>query len=356
MFVRALTVSMLGAMALVFVPVNVHAAEDIVTDKVIGTEFPGRYKHPASFDQLANGDLYLAYYGGDGEYEDSKVYGMRKPKGADEWTTPEVIADTPFWGEGNPVVWQAPDGRVWLFYVQRYGDTWSDSRIKAKISDDGAKTWSDPFMVTWEKGTMVRARPIVLNNGDYLLPIYAEAGHDREHVGAGTASVFLRYDPETHHWNPTNKVTSRLGNLQPSAVQTDDDYLIAYSRRGGGYDPRDDGWLVRTESRDGGYTWSEGVETDFPNPNAATDFIKLDNGHLMLVYNDSMDDRTPLTVAISTDNDKTYPHRRNIGEGDNTFAYPVAIQTDDGKIHVIYTTNGRTTIMHAEFDEAAILK
>ena len=26
-------------------------------------------------------------------------------------------------------VWQAPDGVVWLYYVVRYGDTWSSSRI-----------------------------------------------------------------------------------------------------------------------------------------------------------------------------------------------------------------------------------
>jgi hypothetical protein len=32
-------------------------ADDIVTTKVIGTEFPGKYKHPASFTELDNGDL-----------------------------------------------------------------------------------------------------------------------------------------------------------------------------------------------------------------------------------------------------------------------------------------------------------
>ena len=32
---------------------------------------------------------------------------------------------------------------------------------------------------------------------------------------------------------------------------------------------------------------------------------------------------------------------RAIGGGDNTFAYPYMIQTRDGKIHVIYTTNER---------------
>jgi predicted neuraminidase len=330
---------------------------DIVTEKVIGSEFPGKYKHPASFDQLDNGDLYLAYYGGDGEYEDnSKVWGMRKKAGEDSWSTPVVIADTPFRAEGNPVIWQGPDGVVWLFYVQRYGDTWSESRIKGKISQDAGSTWSDSFMVAFEQGMMVRSRPIVLNDGDYLLPIYHETGKDREKVGDDTSSLFLRFDPETKEWSETNKVYSRIGNLQPSVVQIDDNYLIAYSRRGGDYEPTEDGWLVRTESRDGGHTWSPGTESKFPNPNAATDFIKLKNGHLVLIYNDNMNDRTPLTVAISTDNDVTYPYKRNIGEGETTFAYPVALQADDGKIHVIYTTKERSTIMHAVFDEEAILK
>ncbi|MCA9428892.1 MAG: exo-alpha-sialidase, partial [Candidatus Omnitrophica bacterium] len=117
-----------------------------------------------------------------------------------------------------------------------------------------------------------------------------------------------------------------------------------------------DGWLVKMESFDGGDTWTNGVETDFPNPNAATDLIKLKNGHVMLVYNDNMNDRTPLTVAVSTDGGETWPHKKNIGEGDNSFAYPVLIQAEDGKIHVIYTTNQRTTIMHVVFDEKTIME
>jgi len=113
---------------------------------------------------------------------------------------------------------------------------------------------------------------------------------------------------------------------------------------------------VRSESHDGGKTWSEGVETKLPNPNAAVDFLKLRNGHLLLVYNDSMSDRSPLTVAISDDRDKSYPRRRNIAEGPNSFAYPYAIQTRDGKIHIVFTSDKRSVINHAVFDESAIAK
>lgn len=330
-------------------------AGEIEITRVFGSEAPGPYKHPATIAELANGELYIAYYGGEGEYaRDTAVYGSRKVKGSDRWSPPEVIADTPFRSEGNAVVWQAPDGLVWLFYVIRFGETWSTSRINFKISRDGAKTWSDPALLTLEEGTMVRGRPEVLADGDYLLPIYHETGHDTEKVGTDTTSLFLRFHPADQKWTETGRIKSRTGNLQPAIAEIAPGHLIAYCRRGGDYEPTTTGYIVRSESKDGGLTWSEGIDSAFPNPNAAVDFLKLANGHLFLVYNDSMSDRTPLTVAISTDNDKSWPHKKDIATGPHDYAYPYAIQGRDGRIHLVYTSDERTVINHAVFDESAI--
>jgi hypothetical protein len=76
-----------------------------------------------------------------------------------------------------------------------------------------------------------------------------------------------------------------------------------------------------------------------------------------LLNNDTnIGDRMPLTAYISTDNDKSYPHRRNIvNKPGDTAAYPVAIQTGDGKIHVVYTSQERQVVNRAIFDESAIL-
>ncbi|MEO7141975.1 MAG: exo-alpha-sialidase, partial [Bryobacteraceae bacterium] len=246
------------------------------------------------------------------------------------------------------------DGLVWLWYVVRPGRTWSSSRIAMKISRDGAATWSDTTMLTFEEGTMVRGKPIVLLDGGYLLPVWKETGFDPEVVGNDTVSFFMRYDPPAQKWSESTRIHARLGALQPAVVQMDGKYLIAYCRHGGGYGRGIDGHVVRAESHDGGRTWTEGVETELPNPNAAVDFLKLRDGHLLLVYNDSMSERTPLTVAISMDGDKTYPYRKNIAEGKNEFAYPYAIQTRDGKIHIVFTSEKRTVINHAIFDETAI--
>ena len=159
----------------------------------------GPYKHPACMTELDNGDLYLVYYGGAGEYAtDTNVYGSRLKGGATApgtsdpaWSAPTVIAHDPFRSVGNAVVWQAPDGLVWLFYVVRFGDVWSTSRIQAKVSKDRAETWSDAFPLVLDEGMMVRNLPIVLSNGNYLLPIYRETGQDTEQVGPDSTSLFL---------------------------------------------------------------------------------------------------------------------------------------------------------------------
>ena len=315
-------------------------------ERVIGPDVgPGRYKHPASITQLDNGDLYLAFYGGDGEYAPGTgVFGMRRAAVGGQWSKPELLARDPMYSVGNPVVWQAPDGLVWLFYVVRPGATWSTSRIAAKISKDGGSTWSDSTIVSWEEGTMVRSRPIVLRDGAYILPIYHETGYDTEKIGADTTALFLRLDAGATAWTESNRVTARLGVLQPAVVELDDGTLIAYCRRGGDYDPGDDGTIVRTESRDGGRTWTEGVETEFPNPNAAVDLLRLQDGRLLLVYNHSMDDRTPLAAAISNDQGQSFERLPDIATGDNSFAYPYALQTSDGQVYAVYSSNGRTTL------------
>src|SRR3954452_9206477 len=179
-------------------------------ERIFGPEVKtGPYKHPACMTELQNGDLYLVYYGGDGEYAvDTGVFGSRRKKGSSEWSAPVRIAHDPFRSVGNGVVWQAPDGVVWLFYIVRFGDTWSNSRVQAKVSHDQAETWSDASMLVLDEGTLVRNRPIVLDNGDYLLPLYHETGHDTEATGPDSFSFFLRYQAKDTTWTKTKPILS----------------------------------------------------------------------------------------------------------------------------------------------------
>ena len=332
---------------------SVLEAGEMRIERMFGPEVKtGPYKHPARIEELRNGDLYLVYYGGEGEYATATgVFGSRLKQGSRKWTPPTRIASDPFRSVGNGVIWQSPDGLVWLFYVVRYGETWSTSRVQAKVSHDNAATWSDAFPLVSEEGMMVCNKPILLHNGDYLLPLYFEGGHNTEFTGADSGGLFFRYDAKKKEWKQTGRIRSATGNIQPVAVELRENFLVSYCRRGGGYDPTTNGWLVRAESRDGGWTWSEGVNSQFKNPNAAVDFIKLRSGNLLLVFNDSMNDRTPLTVALSPDADQTWPSRRKIAEGPYDFGYPMALQARNGKIHLIFTSHERTVVNHAVLDE-----
>jgi predicted neuraminidase len=346
-----------GCLLMTLGPPRSVPAADLRITRVFGPEIAtGRYKHPASMTELGNGDLYLVYYGGAGEYaRETAVFGSRLPQGTTRWTDPVPIARDPFRSVGNGVVWEAPDGLVWLFYVVRFGETWSTSRVECKISRDHAATWSDASMLALDAGMMVRNRPIVLLDGSYLLPLYHETGHDTEMVGADSTSLFLRFNPATKSWSQTAPIRSPKGNIQPAVVQLDQQNLIAYCRRGGDYDPKTIGYIVRAESHDGGQTWSPGKDSQFPNPNAAVELIKLQSGRLLLIFNDSMTRRAPLTAAVSSDQDRTWPIRRNICEGDNDFGYPSAFQARDGRIHLVFTSDRRTVVNHAVFDEDWVL-
>ena len=331
-------------------------SQEPMFERIFGPEVPtGPYKHPACMTELANGDLYLVDYGGQGEYaNDTHVFGSRKSQGESSWSSPIKLAHDPFRSVGNGVIWQSPDGVVWLFYVVRYGETWSTSRVQFKISTDNAQTWSDASVLTQEEGIMVRNRPIVLSDGTYLLPCYKETGHDTEAVGADSASVFYRFDPKTKQWSETGRIHSPKGNIQPAPLELSPGHLVAYCRRGGGYEPKEVGYIVRSESTDGGKTWSPGADSPFPNPNAAVDFLKLQSGNLLLVYNDSFNSRTPLTVSFSPDHDKTWPIKKNLVSVPGDYGYPIVFQSKDGKIHVVYTSDKRQVINHATFDESWI--
>ena len=161
----SLTKAVLAAWASIVLPGLVRA--ELVVEPVFGPADPGGpYKHPAAIEQLANGDLYIVFYGGQGEYEgDTAVYGSRLAQGATEWTPPAPIADTPGRSDGNGVIWQEPGGSVWLFYVERYGDTWSDSVIKYKVWSDQWETWSDWDVLTCECGMMGWSRSFKLSDG-----------------------------------------------------------------------------------------------------------------------------------------------------------------------------------------------
>jgi predicted neuraminidase len=122
--------------------------------------------------------------------------------------------------------------------------------------------------------------------------------------------------------------------------------LVAFFRNG-----RAAHRILRSESRDGGMTWSAVTTTDLPHPDAGIEAILLQDGRLLMVYNDSEKERDRLAVSVSEDRGKSWAHTRHL---ENTpgqrFDYPSIVQGKDGTLHATYSYNTKT-IKYVHFNE-----
>jgi predicted neuraminidase len=126
-------------------------------------------------------------------------------------------------------------------------------------------------------------------------------------------------------------------------LETSDKRLLALCRS------RGIGAICQAESKDGGETWSAAKPIDLPNPNSGIDAVRTVKGEFFLAYNHTKQGRTPLNLARSSDDGKTWQRVATLEEQAGEFSYPAIIQTSDGLLHVTYTWN-RSHIKHLTHD------
>lgn len=316
-------------------------AQPKLNGELIFNEVPNYPSCHASFIiELPNHDLFVAWYAGSREgANDVAILASRRSLGSSSWTAPEVITDVKEHSEGNPVLFCYPDGRLGMWYPVKYGDSWAECDIKYQESKDNGKTWSSVEVFRKEWGWFDRNHLLTLKNGDYLFPLY-----DEQHW----ASVFMYSVDKGKTWQPTANLSGDPGNIQPCVIQREDGSLYSMMRTGG--KTGETRFLWRAVSNDNGRTWSKPELTDMKNPNAAAEIVRLTNGHVVLAFNDSQWRRTPLSLALSMDEGKTWTFKRNLETADGEFSYPSIIQASDGLIHISYTYR-RTQIKHVEVNE-----
>jgi len=165
-------------------------------------------------------------------------------------------------------------------------------------------------------------------------------------------------DDRGEHWSFSEPILGG-GAIQPSLALNKDGSITILMRDNGPAPKR----LMKSVSRDGGYTWSSVVDTDIPNPGTAADVVVLQSGNRALVLNDIEEGRHRLSVWLSTDEGKTWPYRKILVNGKPGSAvrghYPAIIQGKDGQTHVSYTNQiagpdghgDLKNIVHASFSE-----
>ena len=105
------------------------------------------------------------------------------------------------------------------------------------------------------------------------------------------------------------------------------------------------GWIYRTDSTDGGYTWCEAYQTKLMNNNSGIDCVMTDNGWLWIVYTPvGMEVRNRLVLSVSKDNGETWEDVTVLEQSANLFAeysYPAIIE-EGNNLYITYTYNRRT--------------
>ncbi|MCS6774929.1 MAG: sialidase family protein [Chloroherpetonaceae bacterium] len=294
--------------------------------------------HAATLVELADGTLLCAWYAAEGP--DTAIYGARLAPGDREWREWNVLTDTPGFSDGNPVLLRDNHNRLWLFFVTRFGDRWDTCQVKFCHSLDAGQSWGDPYLLRADWGWMTGCKPLLRPDGTILLPLYAERG----------GAFVLRTEDGGMHWEMSQVVQNRTGVIQPSIAPLSHGRLLMLLRTC----EKARGTIWQAFSGDDGRTWSNPERTALPNPGARIDLIRLHSGRMALAFNDSSEARTPLTVALSEDEGRTWPVRLDLEVGNREYSYPTLLQTRDNLLHIVYTCY-HTHIAHLTCDEAYIL-
>jgi len=375
------------------------------------------HNHASCIVECPNGDLLVCWFHGSGERtaDDVKIEGARLRKGAKRWDERFTMADTPGYPDTNPTMFIDPQQRLWLLWPTILANEWHTALMKYRISSEyqkhpGVPRWDvsevlhvtpgpefeatvneamaaveasrkdmpqemrEPAAAYIERtkknaadklfrrlGWMTRAHPFVLDGKRLIVPLYSD--------GFSFSLMAI-----TDDWGKTWTTSTPLvgaGNIQPSIVRKKDGTLFTLMSDNGPPPKR----LHMSESRDNGKTWSAPRDTTIPNPGSGAEIIALNNGHWVLIYNDTEYTRNSLAVSISTDEGQTWRWTRHLeyeprGAEAGAFHYPSIIQARDGSLHASYSYHlnkkdvgkdaegqpARKAIKHAHFNEAWVME
>jgi sialidase-1 len=211
------------------------------------------------------------------------------------------------------------DGPIGLFYLVKNSPT--DLDVYLRVSNDEAKTFGEPKLVTTDPGYHVlnNDRVTVLSTGRLIVPIAST----RDAIKAPKYACSCYYsDDQGKTWTRSRGVIDypKQGAMEPEVLEQAGGRLLMQIRTNVGH-------IAVSESTDGGERWSEAKSWDVAGPESPATLRRIPStGDLLLIWNNTLRDgkvgskRTPLTAAVSTDEGRTWSFRRDL-ETDTTKTY-----------------------------------
>lgn len=313
-----------------------------------------------------NGRMWATWYNGQYRGEDYTNYVtlVTSGDGGRHWKE-VLIADPDEDGPKrsfDPELWIAPDGKLRWTWTERMCDPAKGDATKDYCLDIGDEKTDALKMATLSaedepslpldvidvgQGVMM-CKPIVLDNGEWLMPLahwygepsscfYASKDNGRTFEYRGGVSI----PKEARQFDEHQAVEKCNGDI------------VVYIRAKEKCHP------LMSVSHDRGRTWEPSANTPFEHTNSRVFFTKLESGNWLLVKHGPIDKdigRKELMAFVSKDEGKTWHGGLMLDERSGV-SYPDGQQLADGSIVVVYDRSrlGDKEILFAKFTEADVL-
>jgi Neuraminidase (sialidase) len=283
--------------------------------------------------------VYSHYTGESGsDHAPAHLAGRYSQDGGETWTdNDEVILSN----EGGMNVMSVSllrlqNDDIALFYLRK--NSTEDCIPMMRISKDEAKSWSDPVpCITDKEGYFVLNNDRVLQLEDGRLVLAVALHNTPEGEWKGQGDLFCYYsDDNGKTWKSSDRVpnTTNIVTQEPGLIELRDGRLMMFIRASGGFQQL-------SFSSDRGETWSHIEQSNIPSPVSPATIERIpgtDDWLLAWNNNDGSIEqikgrRTPLTVAVSKDEGKTWEYIKNIKDDpDGWYCYIAIHFVDDQNI------------------------
>jgi hypothetical protein len=284
---------------------------------------------------LPNGCIYAGWYSGGSCEPSPDQYNLlvRSHDGGMSWSDPLLVIDSmqeEFSRAIDIQLWLDPQQRLWVFWCIRndrirqtepgHLQTWA---LICDKPEADTLNWSEPRMVS---PGFLRCQPTVLNDGRWLLCSY---DWTNDHYSYSESS------DEGKSW-----VRKTGGKKLPTdfdetmVVERNDSSLWMLARS-------KENCLGESFSYDGGKNWTDGSRSSITAPSSRFFIRRLDSGSLLLINNNSPDERSRMTASLSDDNGESWEYSLMLDPAEPV-SYPDAAIMPDGSIFFVYD-HGRTS-------------
>jgi hypothetical protein len=291
-------------------------------------------------ERAPNGRLWAAWYAGGPDEPDegpgNYVTLVTSDDDGRSWSRPTLVIDPPGLVRAyDPCLWHDSLGRLWLFWMQSYHHFDGRAGVWAVVTENSGEAhprWYPPRRLC---DGIALNKPTVTENGDWLLPaaIWDQKPPHNEYyrdLGAAKGANVMRSRDQGATWMFSGQaiVPDRTFD-EHLLIERRDKSLWMLARNAHG--------IAESISRDGGLTWSAGVQSSIPHIDSRFFICRLHSGKLLLVTHNPPDKvtRSHLTAHLSDDDGQTWDGGLMIDEREQ-ISYPDAVQAPDGTIYLVY--------------------